>query len=163
MVRVAFDTRFWSRVDRDPDRLFTCWLWTGQLNAYGYGSLSRSNGRGWSGEHVAAHRISWVLHTRGPIPVGMNVLHRCDEPSCVNPAHLFLGTLAENQEDCVRKGRHPLAIKTHCVRGHPLSGENLEPVAGKPRRRVCRKCCVIRHRSAGARRALKKLAGKVTP
>jgi hypothetical protein len=85
--------RFWSRVDRSGD----CWLWTGARHPFGYGMVVL--GRRWY-----AHRLAWTL-SNGPIPAGMCVLHRCDNPPCVNPTHLFLGTFRDNTADMHAKGR----------------------------------------------------------
>lgn len=90
----TFEQRFWSRVEKSDG----CWLWTGKPCGKGYGSLRSNNVR------YYAHRASWIIH-RGPIPPQMCVLHRCDNPPCVNPAHLFLGSLADNVRDMVEKGR----------------------------------------------------------
>ena len=76
-----------------------CWLWTACTTPAGYGQI-RVNGKS-----TQAHRIAWEL-ANGPIPPGLDVLHHCDNPPCVNPKHLFLGTDVENQQDCVEKGRH---------------------------------------------------------
>jgi hypothetical protein len=76
-----------------------CWGWTSSISNKGYAMISHV------GKMLNAHRVSWELHN-GPIPTGMQVLHRCDNPPCTNPAHLFLGTASENIRDCWAKGRH---------------------------------------------------------
>ena len=87
--------RFWSKVDRrGPDE---CWPWEATRNQDGYG-------RFWLGELKSAHRVAWEI-ANGPIPKGRCVLHRCDNPQCVNPAHLWLGTHADNMADRDAKGR----------------------------------------------------------
>jgi hypothetical protein len=88
--------RFWRYVDKTED----CWLWTGAKTHGGYGVLN--SGRGNS--IVRAHRLSWEIHN-GPIPEGMDMCHTCDNPSCVNPSHLFLGTPHDNAVDMIAKGR----------------------------------------------------------
>jgi hypothetical protein len=91
-----------ARVERfaSPEPNTGCWLWMGWVDKQGYGGT-------WFGKRGpfwAAHRLSWTAH-RGPIPAGLYVLHRCDNPACVNPGHLFLGTHQDNMDDMVRKGR----------------------------------------------------------
>jgi len=77
-----------------------CWLWTGHKNSQGYGNF-RMNGR-----LEKAHRASYMIHNDfRPIPNGMAVCHSCDVPSCVNPAHLFLGTAKDNMQDSLSKSR----------------------------------------------------------
>lgn len=92
-VRSAVD-RFWERLYRSE-----CWEWTGNRSEKGYGLLVVDGVR-WK-----AHRFAWT-QARGAIPAGMLVCHRCDNPPCCNPAHLFLGTNEDNIRDCVTKGRH---------------------------------------------------------
>ncbi len=81
-----------------------CWLWTGAKNR-GYGYVT--NGRG--SRHIRAHRAAYEL-AFGPIESGLLVCHRCDNPPCVRPAHLFAGTAADNVLDCVNKGRQPRKV-----------------------------------------------------
>jgi hypothetical protein len=78
-----------------------CWEWQGSRNTFGYGRISRGS-RGSGVE--AAHRVAWKL-AHGPIPDGQYVLHRCDNPPCCNPEHLFLGSLKDNSDDMMSKGR----------------------------------------------------------
>lgn len=86
------------------------------------------------------HRIAWEL-IYGEIPTKMWVLHRCDNPSCVNPDHLYLGTRSDNFKDFVARKRSPFLKKTHCPRGHPYAGENLRVVNYKGYlRRACKEC-----------------------
>lgn len=94
----APEERFWPRVNKTE----SCWLWIGTRNHYGYGCL-KLGGR--SGRLLTAHRIAFEL-THGPIPEGLRVLHTCDVPACVNPAHLYLGTAADNTRDMIDRGRH---------------------------------------------------------
>lgn len=88
--------RFWSKVTKTEG----CWLWIGAKNTRGYGKLSK--GRAGEG-FIAAHRLSYEL-AYGPIPLGRNVLHKCDNACCVRPEHLFIGTQADNLADMTIKG-----------------------------------------------------------
>lgn len=96
------DVRFWEKVDkRSPEE---CWPWTGATTFGGYGVI------GLGRDHlIRAHRLSFEMH-EGPIPKGLIIRHRCDNPGCVNPAHLIPGTQKQNMDDAVRRGR---------TRGHP--------------------------------------------
>jgi predicted DNA-binding protein (UPF0251 family) len=92
--------RFISKVKRtDGDG---CWTWTANTRNGRYGAFHMFD------RDVMAHRASWLLH-RGEIPDGMCVCHKCDNPICVNPGHLFLGTASDNMRDMSRKGRGGVA------------------------------------------------------
>lgn len=94
---------FWKKVDRSG----SCWLWTASVDKDGYGIFSVTlppDGGPARQHHTRGHRFSWeMLH--GPVPRGMMVMHSCDTPRCVNPAHLSLGTALDNNGDAATKGR----------------------------------------------------------
>lgn len=98
--------KFWAKVDKVGD----CWNWTGSKNKFGYGQVSIK------GKGLKSHRIAFFLFYRYIDPNGqMKVLHSCDNPSCVNPSHLFMGSQEDNIRDMVAKKRH---------RNIPKHGEN---------------------------------------
>lgn len=95
-LRATPEMRFWVKVERGGED--ACWQWLARKHEGGYGDFRLGGG------HVRAHRFSYEL-AHGAIPKGMFVLHRCDNPGCVNPSHLFLGTFEDNSSDMVSKGR----------------------------------------------------------
>ena len=90
--------RFQTKASIDLNNPASCWLWTGHTNPQGYGRIGTSRGS------EATHRVAYELFV-GPVPEGLLVLHRCDVPSCVNPNHLFVGTILDNMADMTAKGR----------------------------------------------------------
>lgn len=133
MERTA-PSRFWAKVDvRGPDE---CWEWQASLTRGGYGTFTVTK----KPRRIArAHRFSLEL-VNGVVPDGI-VCHKCDNPLCVNPNHLWIGTHTENMQDALKKGR---LTKTHCRAGHEYTPDNtyLSDVKGY-RRRNCRTCVLI--------------------
>lgn len=108
--------RFWRHVEKSDG----CWEWTAKRLPSGYGVMTTD------GAKVYTHRFSWEMHN-GPIPARMFVCHSCDNPSCVRPDHLWIGTALDNAQDRDVKGRtgvHPRAIATECRQGHPYTGRD---------------------------------------
>ena len=138
IVTPEFVARFEAKVVRDDCMPNGCHIWTGALSVKGYG-CTQNDGKG-----VRAHRVSYTIYN-GQIPYGMQVCHRCDNPPCVNPAHLFLGTQSDNEQDKLNKGRNYQKNKTHCKHGHPYSGDNLHVRPdGERECRTCRKASNLR-------------------
>jgi hypothetical protein len=132
--RIPLEDRFWPKVNkRGPDE---CWEWNGCTKPFGYGFISRRP----SGNSELAHRVSWEL-ANGPIPDGLYVLHRCDNPPCVNPNHLFLGDYGDNARDRAAKKRGFQERKTHCPQGHEYTPENTYSYKGG---RACRTCNIAK-------------------
>lgn len=134
-----------ARTDLTPIEVFMrnviktndCWIWTGPVRsksgAHHYGCFSINKKR------TPAHR--WLFEFKnGPISSGLFCCHKCDNPKCARPDHIFLGTQADNIADCIRKGRHSSnrnAEKTHCPSGHEYNENNTRLVNLGRRCRTC--------------------------
>lgn len=92
--------RFWKYTIKKSDE--ECWEWTGSVHPSGHGQMSSKRGE----TPFKAHRVSFLIH-KGSIPDGLNINHHCDNPSCVNPAHLYAGTQQQNMKDVCRRHRNP--------------------------------------------------------
>ena len=114
MAGQTLSERFEAKYMADPNS--GCWLWIAGVNACGYGAIGVPGKRGSSLAHRVAYSLFW-----GEIPEGMCVLHSCDTPSCVNPAHLRIGTHQDNMVDRQVRGRHDCGI------GDRNSGAKLTP------------------------------------
>lgn len=116
-----------------PEPNSGCWLWLRYVAQDGYGRYQIRS------KQVVAHRASYELY-KGPVPEHLYVLHKCDVRCCVNPDHLWLGTLSDNMRDMHRKNRHHNAPRERCMRGHEFTEENtLIAKDGQRRCRICNK------------------------
>lgn len=129
-----------------------CWEWNGFRCPQGYGRFK-------SFGETLAHRVSFILH-KSDLPKDACVLHTCDNPSCVNPDHLFLGDRDLNNKDRAAKGRTvtPNMNLTHCKRGHEFNEENT--VVRKTGKRMCRTCYNAKAIEGHHRRKREKIYGK---
>jgi hypothetical protein len=124
----------------DFEQITGCWNWTKAKTPDGYGVTFRK------GKLCYAHRLAAILFLGFQPETKHWVLHHCDNPSCVNPKHLFIGTHSDNMLDAVSKKRQYQAKKTHCPNGHPYSDENTYSECYR-NHRACRICARISKRA----------------
>lgn len=137
---------FWSKVAVGGPH--DCWPARGGSVGHQGHRLIRVNGRA-----LGAHVIAWCLaHQRMEQPTGW-VLHRCDNPPCCNPAHLYEGDVRDNVRDMVARGRHRNQVKTHCDNGHELTPENTYAPPSRPGTRRCRTCQRIGNQQSEQRKS----------
>lgn len=148
---------FWSKVEKTE----TCWNWTACADGFGYGQLSVRIGGKW--RRVRAHRVSYMKNTGRTDTDGLCVLHKCDNPRCVRPEHLFLGTRDENMKDMAKKGRHVSywGIRDECSNGHKWTEANtyMAKPKNRPPYRACRTCCRLKMRRLSLKKKQEKLNG----
>jgi hypothetical protein len=141
---------FWSRVK--IGRATECWEWIGRKDRRGYGVVQI----GVKGVRRTASRVAWEMEHNRDAPSQFVICHKCDNPSCVNPLHLFMGTQKENLQDSIKKGRFSSAgrgwerTKTHCSNGHEFNELNTYRWKNK---RICRTCHAANEAKRRARAA----------
>ena len=123
--------RFWAKVEKTD----TCWFWTAAVDDDGYGRFA----------NLRTHQIAYIL-TIGPIPAGKELNHTCQHRSCVNPDHLEALTHTEHMRKTPGTYGYKWAHRTHCLKGHPLTEDNLVPFLRKKGQRRCRQCAIEKDR-----------------
>lgn len=145
---MSIEKQYWSKVLKTDG----CWSWVGAKHRHGYGQIRVNK------KLLAAHRVSWLLHY-GQIPDGMCVLHKCDNPECTNPEHLFIGTMKDNSRDMMAKGRG----RGQFVKG--VEGKKTY-ICHRGHQKEFGKDCIICKRAAGARyhkRQIEKRPPRICP
>lgn len=132
-----FLIKFKDILNKCPINHNGCILFNGVLDKNGYGRIK------FQYKIYLTHRLVWQINN-GQIEKDLVICHKCDNPTCINIEHLFIGTILDNNLDKIKKGRDHNKSKTHCKHGHELSGNNL--YIGKDNRRQCKTCDRLRHR-----------------
>ena len=148
--KVDLRERFDSYIEPEP--MSGCHLWFCATDPEGYGLLSIE------GHRRRANRVAYEL-AYGTFPISSQVLHRCDNPPCVNPLHLYLGTALDNMRDKLRRGRNTNANKTVCKYGHPITAGHAYIYNGK---RFCKVCHGKSNREQYIKRRDRLMAAKNT-
>jgi hypothetical protein len=142
---------FWAKVNVTSSES-DCWEWTGAKNALGYGNF-------WDGRYYRAHNWSLREDAGSPPEGKSNACHTCDNPSCVNPRHLYWGSQQENIDDAISRGRFYLKpMQEFCKNGHPLEDPNLYYFSNGGR--ACKTCSTERSKASEVKRKLRRQAGK---
>lgn len=142
-MKRSLEERLFGNVERLP--WSGCWIWMGYVNRKGYGALSSRTKRNRAEQ---THRVAWEIANGCVVPAGMMICHSCDVPSCINSAHLWLGTNQQNLADAGAKGRLSSSnfngMKTHCPKGHEYTPENTCDYASG---RQCLACKRLRYKT----------------
>lgn len=130
------EERFWSHVNVSGSD--SCWPWTAWKNDRGRGYTT------YKGKNISAPRMAWMIHNNKEIPTGMMACHSCDNPSCCNPGHIWIGTCADNLRDAALKHRMPSGDRHYhgkqdrCFRGHAFNTSNTDIKYNGER--ICKTC-----------------------